>query len=558
MRNFFWGRVTPTADPGPFFYPVALLLRITPLSLGGIVALLFSLVRLGREKEWLLRKRKLEIGVLGSYVVLFIVSISFSVLKQGDRYLLPIFPILEVLSAIGLYALAEAVVHKLRSDGLVKSRVWLAVSLTVLFVQAGFSLPCHPYYLSCYNPTIGGGARASEAIMVGIGEGLDEAARYLSGKGNAEDLRVLAWYNVDVFDPLFAGRSWDLSRQAAFWNDISYVVFYINQVQRQFPDLEMVRFFHSIEPEHIVRINGINYAWIYKMPKPIPNSFPPYQHFKPVQFGDKILFRGYDLYDESIREEGRLRITLYWQALRSMGEDYTIYLKLINGAYHVWGQQDDRPYWGGLPTNSWKEGQVVGDRREMEILPGTPPGSYQVEVILYDLHSGEVLEPVGGGQLLLGPVVIPRQEPPDIASLAIDHQTEVELSGTVRLLGYDTESGFRPGDGIHLTLFWQCLAEMDQDYTVFTHLVDEKQNTWGQKDNQPVDGFYPTSQWGAGEIVRDQYDILISPEAPPGEYQIEVGMYLAETGERLVALKDGVPLADNRILLQPVAVGGME
>jgi len=26
---------------------------------------------------------------------------------------------------------------------------------------------------------------------------------------------------------------------------------------------------------------------------------------------------------------------------------------------------------------------------------------------------------------------------------------------------------------------------------------------------------------------------LISPEAPPGEYQIEVGMYLVETGERL-------------------------
>jgi len=75
---------------------------------------------------------------------------------------------------------------------------------------------------------------------------------------------------------------------------------------------------------------------------------------------------------------------------------------------------------------------------------------------------------------------------------------------------------------------------MDQDYTVFTHLVDEKQNIWGQKDNPPVDGFYPTSRWNVGEIVRDQYDILISPEAPPGEYQIEVGMYLAETGERLV------------------------
>jgi len=37
-----------------------------------------------------------------------------------------------------------------------------------------------------------------------------------------------------------------------------------------------------------------------------------------------------------------------------------------------------------------------------------------------------------------------------------------------------------------------------------------------------------------------------------------VGMYLAETGERLNVLKDGVPLPDTWVPLQPVAVGGVE
>ncbi len=58
--------------------------------------------------------------------------------------------------------------------------------------------------------------------------------------------------------------------------------------------------------------------------------------------------------------------------------------------------------------------------------------------------------------------------------------------------------------------------------------------------------------------MRDQYDMVIPSDAPPGEYRLNVGMYLAETGERLNILKDGVPLPDNRILLQPVAVGGVE
>ncbi len=122
----------------------------------------------------------------------------------------------------------------------------------------------------------------------------------------------------------------------------------------------------------------------------------------------------------------------------------------------------------------------------------------------------------------------------------------------MRLLGYSIRSGFRPGDNIHLTLFWQCLEKMDQDYTVFTHLVDDEGNIWGQKDNPPVDGFYPTIGWEAGEIVRDQYDIPISPDAPPGEYQLEVGMYLVETGERLPVFDGKGQILGDKISLGTV------
>jgi hypothetical protein len=123
-----------------------------------------------------------------------------------------------------------------------------------------------------------------------------------------------------------------------------------------------------------------------------------------------------------------------------------------------------------------------------------------------------------------------------------------ELDGQVRFLGYNLEGRFRPGDSLHLTLFWQALAEMDENYTVFTHLIDGKGSIWGQKDNQPVDGFYPTGGWAAGEIVRDQYDLPISPEALPGPYRIAVGMYRAETGERLIVEQDGI-LPDDKIVL---------
>lgn len=290
---------------------------------------------------------------------------------------------------------------------------------------------------------------------------------------------------------------------------------------------------------HLIRWYGSKRFVYVPLNQPAPAEYT---------FNGQILFLGYDPDSVKLRKDGTLTISLGWRALRPVEGDYRIYLKLINGAYHVWGEQDARPFWDGFPTNEWEVDQIVFDPREIPVLPGTPPGSYQLAVSLYDPFQGQTLELDSGSELLLEPIEIPCREPPPLTSLDIEHPQEGVLGGKVRFLGYNMESGLRPGDNIHLTLFWQCLEKMDQDYTVFIHLIDEKQNIWGQKDNPPVDGFYCTSQWEVGEVVRDQYDMAISPETPPGEYQLEVGMYLAETGERLSVFQGGQEIS-NRVLL---------
>jgi hypothetical protein len=313
----------------------------------------------------------------------------------------------------------------------------------------------------------------------------------------------------------------------------------------------------------------------YHVPGHIPKStlrFTHIGHVHQVNFENKILFVGYTLKEEetprskvvlrqmhlgpdkeiAVAEEeeaskGKLVLDLYWVCLEPMSENYTVYLKLINGVYHIWGQQDSMP--DGLPTNSWERGQSIRDHREIEILPGTLPGPYLVEVTLYDPYRKIDLKSEDGSPLLLGPIVIPPRDPPSVESLDIERPVEATLGGQVRLLGYNIESGFRPGDNIHLTLFWQCLAEMEQDYTVFTHFVDYGGNLRAQRDNEPVDDFHSTTKWKVGEIIRDQYDLTIPLDAPPGEYQIEVGMYVAGTGERLPVLG-----ADGQVLLGTVWV----
>ena len=53
-------------------------------------------------------------------------------------------------------------------------------------------------------------------------------------------------------------------------------------------------------------------------------------------------------------------------------------------------------------------------------------------------------------------------------------------------------------------------------FRIAAHLVDEGGQGWAGDDHQPYDGLYPTSVWGAGEMVRDTFTLTVPAGAPPG------------------------------------------
>ena len=125
-----------------------------------------------------------------------------------------------------------------------------------------------PYYLSYYNPLIGGSARAPDVMMIGWGEGLDQAARYLNTKPDAEQMRVMSHYSDGSFSYFFQGETVDLVDSwegiaAQGFDEVDYVVLYYHQWQRQRPDPAMLAFFASQTPEYVVNIDGLDYALIY-------------------------------------------------------------------------------------------------------------------------------------------------------------------------------------------------------------------------------------------------------------------------------------------------------
>ncbi len=241
--NFFRGQ--PTADPGPLFYPVALAFRLTPLALLGLTLLAIFL-----PPPHLRRQTVLLVDLaLGFLVFLTIAS------KKLDRYALPLFPSLSILAAVGLW------VAWLRIRPKVTPRMLTAGLALFTLGQALPLLTVAPYLLAYYNPLLGGGQAAKRVLLVGWGEGLDQAAAYLNAQPGAAASRIAVYFPmVRNFQGMVAGtvQRYGVNEPA------DYVVDYVNAAQRRQSPAEV----WGRPADHTVVINGIEYARVYRFSPP--------------------------------------------------------------------------------------------------------------------------------------------------------------------------------------------------------------------------------------------------------------------------------------------------
>jgi len=143
---------------------------------------------------------------------------------------------------------------------------------------------------------------------------------------------------------------------------------------------------------------------------------------------------------------------------------------------------------------------------------------------------------------------------PATSSKEIQNPLTVKLGDEITLLGYNLPTReVEAGDILPLTLFWQALAQPQERYKVFVHVLDEAGHIVGQWDSEPGDGMNVTTLWQPGETVADNYGVLVRPGTPPGQHRIEVGLYSPLSGQRL-AVSEGGQTGDDHLVLDSIAV----
>lgn len=301
---------------------------------------------------------------------------------------------------------------------------------------------------------------------------------------------------------------------------------------------------------------GRVFVFLAENPPPAPL---PVQHSTHLNFDDQLALVGHGLSGRTFQPGDQVRLSLRWQGLASMVHSYSIFVHLVDASNSLWTQNDGAPLAGLYPTIHWVPGEIISDDRALKLPADITPGRYRLEVGVYQPQTLEHLAVLDGAGNYLGDRIILDyievwEEPPE--PFFPQQLVNASLGDEVTLWGYDLDTeAARAREAIRLALYWGAQSEMREDYTVFVHLIDDAGRIWGQRDSQPENGFYPTSHWDVGEVVRDEYEFSIDRGAPPGVYQIEVGMYLLSTGQRLQYLDEEGQAVGDALVLEDIRVG---
>lgn len=255
-----------------------------------------------------------------------------------------------------------------------------------------------------------------------------------------------------------------------------------------------------------------------------------------INYDSKMKLVGYKVSSRRTLPGESITLSLFWQALAPMDEDYSIGIHLVDANGRVVGARDSYPGKGMLPTRLWRAGQLIRDDFWLPVNADAVPGAARIQVSLYQRETKRDLTARDPSGTSITPII-------GRIKIAAHHQVVPAIANPIRytfdkqieLIGYD----FDYSSELSLTLYWKRAAPMPTDYTVFVHVIDTNGTIIAQRDQQPANGNNPTSLWDEGEIVSDLYSLAL-PNNPAKPIRVIVGLYEAGTGARLtVTSQDG-------------------
>jgi uncharacterized membrane protein len=232
-----------------------------------------------------------------------------------------------------------------------------------------------------------------------------------------------------------------------------------------------------------------------------------------------------------------LYAALHWQPIGGV-PDFATSVRLVAPDGSAWSQPtDEKPLGPQFRASQWPVGQVQRQAIALPIPPGTPPGEYSAELVVYDPVTGrpwQARQTQGAAArtpnaVNLGGVVVTRSVESGLVAPALAQFGPldlVEAASPARIIS--------PGGLAPVEFLWRAREAPVEPLVVVVQLLDQNGRVVAGLEEQPLRGRYPTQQWAAGELVRDRHTLTAPANLAPGIYRLIVGVYRASDRVRLL------------------------
>jgi hypothetical protein len=249
------------------------------------------------------------------------------------------------------------------------------------------------------------------------------------------------------------------------------------------------------------------------------------------RFGNALTLVDYDLPVQSFRAGDVISFTAQIRTQSVPAHQVVWRLQLRDLTHHAVAEVRIDPFGSKFPLQRWPDGRVVEQSFALSLPIDLRAGLYDLELGLYYVGNGSPLgyHSADGATDDIVPLGRIKIDLPSATTheLGAVRRLGFTVGDAISLLGYrlPAKSPIPPSGSIKVYLYWQDLASPPRDFTAFVHLLDAGGVLRAQSDAAPRGGTYPTSIWMPGEIIMDSRTLTLPPDAPPGDYHIEVGMY---------------------------------
>ncbi len=326
-------------------------------------------------------------------------------LRHHGRYSIPLIPFYVLLAAVGLRGYADRVSERLaRRTVLILSAAAIALGLIGAWRWSGI-YAADAQDITQMHVAMGRWIATNTPPDVTLALSDIGAITYLSGR---RVIDIVGLVTPDIL-PAVAGKPVGLERDQAVFDylvrhrpDIVVIIPTWYPYLASSPGSHLAEL-HTIQLDHTPSVGGGDHLRAYRTDWSWLDGQTPETPLA-ATLGNVIALDGFDLRPGAqVKAGSPLAVALYWRSFQPPEGDvrpagrWKVFVHLVDESGKLAAQDDSEPVGNLWPTNLWRPGDAIRDEHRIALSANLPPGTYTLQVGMYDAQTSARLPIASGG-----------------------------------------------------------------------------------------------------------------------------------------------------------------